>query len=367
MQYRIFNIIFCFIFSANLFAQNKFTGRVINDADLIPIAGASVYFNNTSIGTITNDKGEFSILNAISGEVIISCVGYERLIHKLDTGRVSGKSFTFKLVEKQATLKNVLILPDALRRRYLELFKNNFLGLTEEADMSRIININAINFAAANEKKAIIAYSDTPLTIINRKLGYIIKFDLVEFYYNEQTGQTSFYGYTRYEDMGDKKRWTKNRQRAYYGSTLHFFRSLINNDLEKESFSITRVKADSIKQTNDQGLPYFKKFDLAIPVTVTDIVKKDSSANLNVVSWKDRLMVQYYKNPASKIYLSKKVMLTGNLPTGVRSYVKINAENIHIDSYGILADPMNIFFSGYWVYEKAANLLPYNYFPDKIN
>ena len=367
MPSRIFNIIFCILFSATLFAQNKFKGKVINDGDLTPIAGASVYVNNTSIGTITNDKGEFSISNAISGEVIISFVGFERMIHKLDTGRVSGKFFIFKLVEKEATLVNVLILPDALRRRYLELFKNNFLGLTQEADMSRIININAINFAAATEKKAFIAYSDTPLTIINKKLGYIIKFDLVEFYYNEQTGQTSFYGYTRYEDMGDKKRWTKNRRQAYYGSTLHFFRSLINNELEKERFSILTVRADSIKQTNNQGKSYFKYFDLGIPVTVTDIVKKDITANLHVVSWKDRLMVQYYKNPASKIYLSKKVLLTGNLPTGVRSYIKINAENIHIDPYGILTDPMNILFSGYWVYEKAANLLPYNYFPDKIN
>jgi hypothetical protein len=367
LQKHIFNIIFCILLSANLFAQNKFRGRVLNDADLTPIVGASVYFNNTSIGTITNEKGEFSISNAISGEVIISSVDYERLIHKLNTGQLAGNSFTFKLVEKQATLRNVLVLPDALRKRYLEIFKTNFLGLTEEADMSRISNLNAINFSAANEKKAFIAYSDTPLTIINRKLGYIIKFDLVEFYFNEQTGQTSFYGYTRYEEMGDKKRWTKNRQRAYYGSTLHFFRSLINNELEKESFSILRVKTDSIKQTNKQGLTYFKRFDVGIPLTLTDIVKKDSSTYLHVVSWKDRLMVQYYKNPASKVYLSKKIMLTGGLPTGVRSYLTIHAENIHIDNYGILTDPMNIFFSGYWVYEKAANLLPYNYYPDKIN
>ena len=355
------------LLTVNLFAQNKFSGRVLNDAGLTPIAGASIYFNNTSIGTITNDLGEFFIANPISGEVIISSVGFERLIYKLDAAKLTGKSFSFKLVEKEATLRNVLVLPDALRRRYLELFKSHFLGITEEADMSRITNINAINFAAASEKKAFIAYSDTPLTIINRKLGYIIKFDLVEFYFNEQTGQTSFYGYTRYEDMGDKKRWNKNRQQAYYGSTLHFFRSLINNELKKESFSISRVKTDSIKQTNDKGLPYFKKFDVAIPVTILNIVQKDSFTNLHVVSWEDRLMVQYNKNPGSRQYLSKKILLGGILPTGVRSFLTISSKNIQVDSYGILTNPMNILFSGYWVYEKAANLLPYNYYPHKMN
>jgi CarboxypepD_reg-like domain len=360
----IFNIICCFLFSANVFAQNKFSGKVVNDADLSPIAGASVYFNNTSIGTITNEKGEFSISNAISGEVIISSVGYERLIYKPAADQFNRKSFVFKLVEKQATLRDILILPDAVRKKYLALFQKNFLGITEEADRSSITNLSAINFSAADEKKAFIAYSDTPLTIINKKLGYIIRFELVEFYYNEQTAQTSFYGYTRYEDMGDKKRWAKNRQAAYYGSSMHFFRSLISNNLKEESFSIARVKADSMKQVNDQGNSYFEKFDLALPLNVTDIVQRDSVTNLHVVSWKDRLMVQYYKNPVGKNYLSKKIMLMGGLPTGVRSYLTIKTDNIEVDNYGILSNPMNILFSGYWVYEKAANFLPYNYYPN---
>ncbi len=36
---------------------------------------------------------------------------------------------------------------------------------------------------------------------------------------------------------------------------------------------------------------------------------------------------------------------------------------ILIDPNGILADPLSVEYSGFWIYEKAANLLPYNYEP----
>ncbi len=362
---HIFNIIFFLLLCAGSFAQILFKGKVLNQSGDKPIAGASVYFNNTSVGSTTNDKGEFSIVNVPGADVVISSVGFERLIYKLNPGELAGKSFTFKLEEKQALLRDVLILPDALRKRYLQLFKENFLGLTEEADLSRITNLNAINFASTGTKKSFIAYSDTPLTILNRKLGYNIKFDLVEFYFNELTGETSFYGYTRYEEMGDKKRWVKARQKAYEGSSLHFFRALINNSLEAEHFSILRVREDSLKQQGQMGRIMYKKIDVGIPVSVPEIIKKDSSENLYIASWKDRLMVHYFKDPASKNYLSKKILLRDNLPIGAKSYLKLNAENIHIDAYGIITDPLNVLFSGYWVYEKAANLLPFNYYPEK--
>jgi len=365
LLFRLFNIAICVLLSAGLFAQNKFSGRVLDQSNNAAIAGASVYFNNTSIGTITNENGEFSIPNPINGEVIISSVGYERLIHKLSITELTGKSFTFKLAEKEAMLRDVMVLPDAMRKQYLQLFKENFLGLTEEADMSRITNLHSIDFAAGDEKNAFIAYSDTPLTIINKKLGYIIKFDLVEFYLNQRTGQTSFYGFTRYEEMGDKKRWARNREKAYYGSTLHFFRSLIGNNLEKESFSILRVRVDSLRQTNALGKLFYKKMDVGIPITATEIIKKDPKEKLYIASWKDKLMVQYLKNPASKAYLSKRTIINGNLPKGARSYLLLNEPTVGIDDYGILADPMNVFYTGYWSYEKAANLLPYNYYPDR--
>ncbi|MEJ7589338.1 MAG: hypothetical protein WKI04_17415 [Ferruginibacter sp.] len=78
--------------------------------------------------------------------------------------------------------------------------------------------------------------------IINNMLGYKIHYDLAEFSYDDATGQTYLNGYTRYEDLGTDKKWLKNRQASYYGSTLHFYRSLIRNELYEQGFGTFLVK-----------------------------------------------------------------------------------------------------------------------------
>jgi hypothetical protein len=352
-----FNIIFCLLLCTNAFAQFTITGKVLHEITGVALPGVSVYLNNTSLGTTTNEAGEFTLRNVISGELVISSVGYERITYRLHPGGLAGP-FIFKLNVKQSTLRDVLMLSDAARKRYLKLFITNFLGLTEEAQHSDILNLNAIDFSAAAEKNAFIAYADTPLTIINRKLGYIIKFDLVEFYLNEKTGQTFFYGFTRYEDMGDKKRWIANRRKAYYGSSLHFLRSLIGNKLDKENYKIFILRQDTIRGNQPRIV------EVGVPTTAANIISIDSNNNKYEAKWKGILMAQYYKDPASKSYLSRRIFIPGNIPIGTRSYLKLNGEAVGIDKYGLLDDPMKVFFSGYWAYEKAANLLPYNYIPE---
>jgi len=347
-------------------AQYSISGKVLNGEDDTPIQGASVYFNNTSLGTLTNNAGAFYLPDAVDGELIISSVGFERLIYKITISDLKGKSFSFKLTPKVSLMQDVLILPEATRRKYLQLFQENFLGVTEEAAASSIRNLNSVYFVVAgSEKNAFKAMADSPLTIINNKLGYRIRFELVEFYFNQKTGQTSFYGYTRYEEMGNKKKWIQNRRNAYYGSTLHFYRSLIGDSLEKEKFALNIVRTDTIQPGPNEPNRIPKKVDVAWAVKASDIVKKDSSSAMYEVSWKHKLMVQYLKEPHGKSYLSSKQFLSNSSHHGFRAYLHLVSNSIKIDKYGLLEDPMSVFYSGYWVYEKAANLLPFNYYPEK--
>lgn len=367
MKALFINIILFLSLHTGSYAQ-AIKGRVLDETTSLPLSGASIYINNTSFGTLSNSSGEFTISNAIDGELIVSSVGYERLIYKLKTEALEGKFLTFKLIRKQTALENVVVFPDAVRKKYLKLFVDNFLGITEEASQSRITNLNAIYFTKRpGDANAIIAMSDTPLHIINRKLGYNINFDLGEFYLNQKNGQTSFYGFTRYEEMGNKKKWTKNRRNAYRGSTLHFFRSLIANRLTEEHFSLYNVKEDSLKSVpGATNISVSNKMDIAIPIKATDIVKRDEQdSSLFKAQWKHKLMVQYHLKPSGKDYLAGKTFVTGALPNGFRSYLHLQSDFIRIDNFGLLEDPMAVFFSGYWIYEKAANLLPYNYYPEK--
>jgi hypothetical protein len=366
--YKRFYYIICLIlFSAVSFSQVTLKGKVINEDTNEPLASVSIYLNNTSIGTTSNELGEFSLAlpDLANLELIVSYIGFEIIAYKIKTNETSKQFYTFKLRKKEALLQSVLILSDATRRKYLQLFKDNFLGITEEAASSSITNLDAVYFTRPeNEKNSFKAYSDTPLVILNKKLGYKISFQLQEFYYNEKNGSTFFYGFTRYEEMGDKKRWIKNRRKAYYGSTLHFFRSLISNTLQKEAYSIFSIKEDSLKQVDGT----IKKSEMAIPITAIQIVQKDSTnADNYILSSKSKIMVQYNRQPATKDYLQRRIFINGNLHVGFRSYLVLSNGLVEIDRNGILLNPLSILFNGYWIYEKAANLLPYNYIPEAEN
>jgi len=60
------------------------------------------------------------------------------------------------------------------------------------------------------------------------------------------------------------------------------------------------------------------------------------------------------------------VMLMDALPVGVRSYITGLVPYFFIDKNGIAEDPLSVRYSGYWMYEKAANMLPYDYQPEVL-
>jgi hypothetical protein len=343
-------------------AQIIIQGKVINEVTGKPLQGTSIYFNNTTIGTSTNADGRFSLpLPEIeNAELIISSVGYQRLVYKPEAATIQNKTIVFKLVQKEEELKDILILTDAVRKKYLAIFEREFLGITEEASHSNIQNKKDIYFTSGDSKNSFKAYSDTPLTIINKMLGYKVSFELVEFFYDQQNGRTSYYGYTRFDEMGDKNRWVKNRKRCYYGSTMHFYRSLIGNHLQLEGYKVYIIKPLHTDPSKPQ-----QNMEMAAEVTAAQIITADSSNSNNYnVTIAGKMMVQYGREPASKNYLIKNTFIQGNIPTGFRSYITSTAPVISLNREGIINNPINVLYGGYWIYEKAANMLPYNYMPE---
>ena len=333
-----------FFLSFNAIAQVTFLGRVVSESTGLPLEGASVYFNNTSIGTSTNVDGRFSLyLPGIDhAELIISSIGYQRLVYNTEAITIQNKNFVFKLTPKEDQLKDVLILTDPVRRKYLAIFEREFLGLTQEASRSSILNKKDIYFTKGEGKNVFNAYSDTPLVIVNKMLGYTISFELVEFFYDEQSGSTAYFGYTRFEEMGDKSRWIKNRKNAYYGSTVHFYRSLIANNLKKEGYRIymthpMNLSTDSSNSDNTNMITPNKtkeEMDIAVEVNASQIIKKDSTDSNNyIVNVPDKLMVQYGKNPSSINYLSKNFFFVqGSMRVGFRSYVTSDRKSTRLNS-----------------------------------
>ncbi|MEP6675972.1 MAG: carboxypeptidase-like regulatory domain-containing protein [Ferruginibacter sp.] len=358
-------LLLSFFINITVVAQINISGKVIDENSGQPLTGVSVYFNNTSIGTSTNADGSFSFtgLKVPNTELIVSSIGYEILAYRISATEDNGKHFLFKLTLKKEQLKEVLVLTDAARKKWLASFKDNFLGITEEAASSKILNETSIYFTSGVSKNSFNAYADTAIIIRNEMLGYLIYFQLVEFGYNGLDKRTYFYGYTRYIEMGNKKKWIRNRRNCYYGSTLHFYRSLIANKLQEEGYYISllkSVKTDTVLLKSHTA----PKYQL-VPISGNILARRDSSNEDNyIMSSDDDVMVQYIKQPASKNYLLKKIMVQGNLKNGFTANMHFIKIPVGIDSYGIISDPLAVEYNGYWTYEKAANMLPYNYTPD---
>jgi len=363
--------------------QGIISGKVISESTGKPLSGASVYINSSTIGTTTNENGEYRLHVAGNGfyDVVASYVGFEIIVYRA-TIQSKDIQVIFKLQEKPTELRNVVVLSKEGRARRLKILRENFLGITEAAEKTKIENEDEILFTDVGGKDVVGAFSVVPLVIVNKELGYRIFFQLEDFYFNNAEGRTYFYGYSRFEELREKgkipARYLRNRDHYYRGSTLHFFHSLIDNKVKEEGFLLLHIqamkssgdepgKASTIDSFNHSGIKVTVagKMNIGSPITPAQFFKKDTlnGNNVYVLNWTEKLRVTYSKDPFQKKYLMKKVMLSGNLPVGVYSDVDMLEAPAIMDANGSLYNPLAVMMAGYWSYEKLACMLPINYRP----
>jgi hypothetical protein len=99
--------LFLIFISTITFSQFTVTGRVIDSTSKEPLRGASVFAQNTTIGTATNAQGEFSLTLKTGGyDLIISYSGYQTL-----TKRVAGDEhkLEIELAREEKALMEVVV------------------------------------------------------------------------------------------------------------------------------------------------------------------------------------------------------------------------------------------------------------------
>ena len=201
--------IVCTLFQLGLAAQKTISGKVLTSKSL-PLEGAAVYLNNTSIGTTTNEHGEFELfVKDGSYDLVTSFLGFETLRFALDTKNINS-SIVFKLKAKANMLKEVVVsnkrskISPQKRELYLSQFKLAFLGKTDLSFLCKILNEDDIDFEYNQETNLLEAYAPTPIIIDHEGPGYTIYYDLVHFELTEK--RVTFLGYTRYENKKGSKR-----------------------------------------------------------------------------------------------------------------------------------------------------------------
>ena len=316
-------------------AQKTISGKVFSAKDSTALEGVSVYFDGTSVGTVTGKTGVFRIEKDKSGRapLVISFLGYENLVLKVSEDTKEFPSIF--LQEKEEMLAEVIIEPDTWSRvKKLRIFRQEFLGNSLEAAKCKIKNEEAIKLYFIPSKNVLSAEFSEPLEIVNKHLGYRISYDLslFEVQFLDPPGSyrgrkmVLFEGTSFFEELRKKvrKRYERHRSQEYNGSTLHFMRSLAAHELKENRFKI-----------------FYESFETE-PYNYFQISEKNGHTRVKLLA--DKLSILYYDIKQSAIE---------------------TRSEFSIDRLGNHSPPLAVIFSGDMSLKRVANMLPLNYFSEK--
>ncbi|MBC8035146.1 MAG: carboxypeptidase-like regulatory domain-containing protein [Chitinophagaceae bacterium] len=358
MKY-IFLTISLFILALTGFSQAGFiaNGEVIDDSTKQPLAGASVFCQNTTIGAVTNSEGKFRLQLPAGGyDLVISYTGYET--QELRINNTNAADLRIELKAKDKSMSEVVIAsstsdPDGLRK-YGKFFTNNFIGTTPYSDSCIIENPQALQFFFSKKKNRLKVKGKEELIISNKALGYKIKYQLDSFIYEYGTDISSYSGYPFFETLTgtpeEQERWKKNRMAAYKGSRLHFMRSWYDSTLKDEGFVLEWV---------DPSHKTITTFDVQNPYDSFHY-KTDENSDITI-NWKDsRLKVAYRGELPEKTYL-----VQNKMPLYIRGQITVLdiKDTFVIEPNGFFSDQADVINTGYWSWKKTADALPYDYEP----
>ncbi|OAB79789.1 TonB-dependent receptor [Cochleicola gelatinilyticus] len=173
---KILKYIFLF-FPALLFAQDSLNGVIFevdeNDSE-IGLSGANVYWLNTSIGTVTDLDGNFSIpYNSQQKKLVVSYVGYETdtltvTTKKMVRHQLSPKGSLDEIVirsEQKASSRSFLQSQNVLNVSSDELLKAACCNLSESFETNPSIDVNFADAITGTRQIKMLGLT-TPYTLI---------------------------------------------------------------------------------------------------------------------------------------------------------------------------------------------------------
>lgn len=338
------------------FAQFVVTGTVRDSATREPLAAASVFCQNTTLGTVTNKQGEFSLSLKSGGyDLIFTYTGYQT-----QTIRVTGEvtSFDIVMIKEDKSLGEVVIkssneVKDGWEK-YGSFFMENFIGSTPNASKCVLQNPEVLKFYFLKKSNKLRVLATEPILITNNALGYQLRYQLDSFVYHYNTDINLYRGYCLYTEMegGDslKRVWKKNRENAYYGSKLQFMRSYYDSTLIQDGWMVSLLDETDNTKFNKISDPYDSTYYGSL----------DSTTEIEI--WYPRkISVTYAKKKPEPEYL-KKFKLPKLVSVQI-SYIDLT-DAIAIKENGYYYDQKDWINQGYWSWKNLADQLPYDYLPE---
>ncbi len=234
-------LLFCFFLSfVGLFFSQIISGKIqTENGNVIP--NVNVYLDGTKISTTSTNDGSFQldVQGQKSGNLIFQKDSYETSIFPLN--QAIGKSVKV-IINPVKEIEEVVIIPytEQAYKDFINYFLDKFIGYDREG--VTIKNQRTLKFSYDKKNQFLKVKAPQTLIIENKNLGYNIQYNLINFEADFKKKTNSYLGTSFFKETNSKKNVILNRMNAYNGSLMHFFRSLYNNELEKEGFIVNHAK-----------------------------------------------------------------------------------------------------------------------------
>ena len=361
--------IFCVLLSimvSGLTAQSTYyivEGKVFDKESKLPLQGASVFAQNTTIGSVSASDGSFTLYLPNGGyDLIITYTGYTTESRRVSSSNPDLKNMSVEIEKKDISMQDVAVrssneVKDGLEK-YGSFLMENFIGKTANSKACTISNKEALKFYFSKKRNRLKVMASEPLEIINEALGYRIKYALDSFIYDYNTQVTLYTGYPLFEaitstDSLQAVQWVSNRKQAYQGSLLHFMRSMYAKQLRENGFEIQFL----VKENEEE-----KAIIPANTYGAVNYTLDDSTKIVSVLPNQLGLVVIYSKSPPEENYIKENPEEIDKFQLTICNFSP--NQPIYIEENGYYFDQIDIIISQYLGWKKMADMLPYDYKPD---
>lgn len=362
-------ILFIAIYLQINFAGNGgITGKIVDSESNEQIVYANVFLSGTTIGSTTNDNGEYQIIGVPEGnyKLVVSVVGYEAGVKNIQVKQEDELEFDFELIRKVYEFDEIDVVgeyDEEYEANYLK-FRKHFLGTSKNALSCEIENPGILDFRN-NGDGSLTAIAKEMIKITNNNLGYKIQVNLQDFKITK-LGEVYYAGETFFveidtNDFSVEKQWERNRREAYLGSSRHFFKSLYSDEWYSAGYRTylsDKPSWNSVYDLMQQKQPISHNL-------VENITPR--SDGFKKLKLDDHILIKYVKKVEAGEYYSYRESMDSKiyeiLPYQI-SWLELINDECEFDENGLLKYPENsIKVFGYWGWLKMGDLLPFDYKP----
>jgi hypothetical protein len=354
-------LLFCFT-SLFVFSQSNYSisGKVIDAVTKQPLLGASVFAENTTLGTATAADGTFHLKLPGGGySIAVTFTGYQTESRRVSAGDAGNNDMVIEIKQKEKSLEEFVIkstneVADGLAK-YGDFFMENFIGKTANSKQCYVKNKEALKFFYYRRAKRLKVISTAPLEIVNDALGYTIKYELDSFVHEYNTQVSVYTGYPLFQEMqtsniAQLEKWNAARKTAYNGSILHFMRSMHERKLAEEGFEIQFIVKDNNKETSIRVKDFYGGMNY---------VKDDSSNIVEILPNQKDVAIIYKNEPSDQLYVDANPEASSKFQLSVVTFLP--NESLGIEQNGFYFEQNDITITGYWAWEKVGDMVPYDY------